>query len=71
MSDGTNKLKLEDLPDVLEVIDIQEFMKIGRDQAYALCKSEKFHTHRIGRLIKIPKQGFVEWFLGGNVQKQE
>lgn len=58
------KSQLEELPEVLEVADIQKFLDIGRNQAYDLCNSGQFYILRIGRSIKIPKQSFVNWFLG-------
>ncbi|GIO33676.1 hypothetical protein J2TS6_48170 [Paenibacillus albilobatus] len=64
------KYQLEDLPEVLEVADIQKFLDIGRNQAYDLCNSGQFYTLRIGRSIKIPKQPFVNWFLGTESKKQ-
>ncbi|MDO8226442.1 MULTISPECIES: helix-turn-helix domain-containing protein [Bacillus] len=48
----------------LDVEDVQNWLGIGRDQAYALCKSGKFHTVKIGRRIKIPTNGFMRWFNG-------
>ncbi|GIO57982.1 helix-turn-helix domain-containing protein [Paenibacillus cineris] len=64
------KSQLDDLPEVLEVTDIQKFLDIGRNQAYDLCNSGQFYTLRIGRSIKIPKPSFVNWFLGTNSEKQ-
>lgn len=60
------KSQLDNLPEVLEVADIQKFLEIGRNQAYDLCNSGQFHIVRIGRSIKIPKPSFVNWFLGTN-----
>jgi hypothetical protein len=54
-------LKLEDLPEVLDVIDIVKFLRISKNNAYDLIKARKFHSVTIGRRIKIPKQSFVKW----------
>ncbi|WP_269432486.1 hypothetical protein [Bacillus sp. FJAT-18017] len=36
-------MKTIELPEVLEVKDIQSFLGIGRSQAYTLVKSDAFH----------------------------
>lgn len=61
MIDSTEK---EKLPPVLEVSDIQRYLKIGRNQAYELCNSGQFHVVRIGRLIKISRDVFIKWLDG-------
>jgi hypothetical protein len=53
-----------ELPDVLEVKHIQEFLGIGRSQAYQLVRSSSFHVVTVGKRILIPKKSFVEWFEG-------
>jgi hypothetical protein len=53
-----------DLPDVLEVKDIQHFLGIGRSQAYQLVKSNSFHTVKVGKRILVPKKAFLYWFEG-------
>jgi len=65
------KSQLDNLPEVLEVTDIQKFLEIGRNQAYDLCNSGQFHIVRIGRSIKIPKLSFVNWFLGTNTETEK
>ncbi|OKP97732.1 DNA-binding protein [Paenibacillus sp. P46E] len=65
-----NSLSTDDLPPVLKVEDIQKFLDIGRNQAYDLCNSGQFHVVKIGRSIKIPREPFVNWFLGRNEEKQ-
>lgn len=58
----------EHIPEVLKVKDVQEILKIGRNQAYDLVNSKVFHNVRIGRLIIIPKQGLIEWLEGGFIK---
>ncbi|EST56672.1 DNA-binding protein [Brevibacillus panacihumi W25] len=60
----TNELRSDDLPEVLEVKHIQQFLGIGQVQAYDLANSGQFHVVRVGRRIKIPKKSFLEWFYG-------
>ncbi|MBT2755894.1 helix-turn-helix domain-containing protein [Mesobacillus foraminis] len=56
-----------DLPDVLEVKDIQHFLGIGRSQAYQLVKSNSFHAVKVGKRILVPKKAFLNWFEGCNM----
>lgn len=56
-----------DLPDVMEVKHVQNFLGIGRTQAYKLAKSNKFHYVTVGKRILIPKKAFLEWFENGTV----
>lgn len=56
----------EHIPDVLHVKDLQNILNIGRNQAYDLVNSKVFHHVRIGRLMLIPKRGFVAWLEGDN-----
>ncbi len=59
-------MNLNNYPDVLSVKDIQEILSIGTSKAYALAKSDAFRTVRVGPLIKIPKQSFLNWLNGSN-----
>lgn len=49
---------------VLDVIDIQEYLGISRGKAYELVNSGAFHVVKIGRLIKIPRTSFEAWLMG-------
>ena len=51
-------------PNVLDVVDIQKILGIGRRQAYELVNSNQFHVVRIGRRIKISKDVFFKWLEG-------
>ena len=52
----------EELPEVMEAKDIQQFLKISRNTAYDLIKRKEFPTLKIGRLLRIRKESFLEWF---------
>ena len=52
----------EELPEVMEVKDIQLFLKISRNTAYDLIKRKEFPTLKIGRLLRIRRNSFLEWF---------
>ncbi|KAA0565484.1 helix-turn-helix domain-containing protein [Bacillus sp. CH30_1T] len=49
---------------ILDVKDIQEYLGIGRGQAFNLANSGEFHVVRIGRRIKIPTNSFLGWLNG-------
>ncbi|MFC8685952.1 helix-turn-helix domain-containing protein [Brevibacillus porteri] len=55
---------LDEYGEVLTVEDVQKFLKIGRVQAYDLVNSGQFHIIRVGRIIKVPKSAFLQWFKG-------
>ena len=41
--------------------ELQDFLGIGRAQAYELCASEGFPSFRIGRKVLISRRGLDEW----------
>lgn len=49
------------LPLTLTPMDIKEILGISRSNAYALCNSKDFPAIRIGKLIRISKEEFIEW----------
>jgi Helix-turn-helix domain len=58
------KLTREELPEVMTVKDVREFLGIGRRQSYELMEHPPFHVARVGKLYKISKKSFIEWFDG-------
>ncbi len=57
-------MKRDDYPEALEPKHIQEILSIGRRQTYELLEDPPFHTVKVGRLYKISKKSFFEWFDG-------
>lgn len=52
----------EDLPDIMTVSDVKEFLRIGKNQAYELVNKNDFPKISIlGRTIRISKIKFLEW----------
>jgi predicted DNA-binding transcriptional regulator AlpA len=59
-------IKMEDLPEVMDVKDVMLFLGVSRNNAYKLVKGKLFRSVLIGRRIKIPKKSFVRWYMGDN-----
>ena len=50
---------------VYTVEEIMDMLGIGKNAAYELVKSGKFHCVKVGNLYRIPKNAFDKW-LNGN-----
>jgi excisionase family DNA binding protein len=57
---------IDDLPEVIEPLDLKDFLKISKTAAYELVKSKQFHVVKIGRTFKVPKKAFKIWWEGQN-----
>lgn len=60
-------MKREELPEVLQVKHIKEYLKLGNDKAYQLVISGKFNSVRVGNRFYIPREKFLKWFDGEEV----
>lgn len=56
--------RLRNLPKPMEPKDIQEFLGLSKNSTYNLIEEKQFHSVRVGKLWKIPKQSFFKWYLG-------
>ncbi len=52
----------DELPEVMTTEDIQNFLRISRNTAYDLIKRKEFPVLKFGRLIRINREKFLEWF---------
>jgi hypothetical protein len=59
-----NMHSYDDYPSVLAPEDVQEILGIGRRKVYEFLKNPPFHTVRVGKLIKVSKQVFINWLEG-------
>jgi len=57
----TQLIEWSELPLVLKVIDVQKTLSINRADAYRLTHRSDFPALRIGRSIRIPRDGFIRW----------
>lgn len=65
------KMTKDELPEVMGVNDIKEFLGIGINQAYELVNSGQFHVVRIGRVIRVSKKVFFDWLEGEGLQEDK
>ena len=54
---------VDDLPIMLKVKDLMEFLGITKGSAYELARSNKLATLRIGRCIRIPKGALIKYLI--------
>jgi len=54
------------LPPVLKVGDLAKFLGIGKSSAYELTHRQDFPVIRLGRVIRISRDGLRKW-----IEKQE
>jgi excisionase family DNA binding protein len=52
---------LNQYSDVLSITDVCNILKIGRNRAYELLKTERLHGFQLGRVWKIPKVSLEEY----------
>ena len=52
----------EELPEVMTIEELQQFLKIGRNSAYDLVNRKEFKVLRVGKSIRINKAEFLRWF---------
>lgn len=45
----------DEIPPVMNVPQLGEFLKIGRNQAYELARSDRINSIMIGKQIRIPR----------------
>ena len=52
---------LDDLPMTLRVEELMPILGIGRNTAYALVRSGRLRSIRVGRQVRIPKNALIEF----------
>lgn len=59
----SNEMFFEQLPLVLHVKDLAEYLHICKNTAYALVRSGQIRSIRIGRTYRIPREAIAEYLL--------
>lgn len=54
-------MKINDLPMVLTIKDLQKALQIGRPAAYNLARSGQLETIRIGKCIRITRKALMAY----------
>ena len=62
-------MNIADLPEVMTVKEMQEFLKVGRNKAYAIIKSGEIEALHIGSSIRVTKTAL--WNYINHVPKSE
>jgi len=57
----TARLLPDDVPAVLTVDELSKVLRIGRRQAYELVHRTTFPAFRVGRSIRVPREGLERW----------
>lgn len=57
-------MKISDYHPILKVKDIQNILRIGQRQTYALVKSSEFQKIRLGNTNLYSKELFINWLTG-------
>ena len=55
------RLLLDNYPEILTVADFQEYLNLGKSQAYEIVNREHFPKIKIKKKIIIYKENFKEW----------
>ena len=69
MANATVK-DVQELPAILTVEQLQQLLGISRVKAYELTHSKGFPVIRIGRAVRVPREGLLRWLdTSGSVEK--
>lgn len=55
----------DEIPPVMNVPQLGEFLKIGRNQAYELAKSNQIESFKVGKQIRISRHEVLK-FIGAD-----
>ena len=55
---------IDELPLVLRVEDLMPILDIGRNTAYALVRSGKIRSVKVGSHLRIPRVALIEFLSG-------
>jgi len=57
-----NNAMWDNYPEVLTAAEVAQLLRIGRNRAYELCKSQGFPAVRFGRGFRVSKTLLLEWY---------
>ena len=59
----------ESIPFVINVIDVADTLKIGRNAAYSLINTGQIKAIKIGKQYRIPRDSFIAFLKGESNQE--
>ena len=57
-------MNFESMPLVIDVVDVADTLKIGRNKAYELIQEGKLRSVKIGNQYRIPRESFIDFLMG-------
>lgn len=57
----TTLYSAEEIPAILTIPQLAEFLGIGVNQAYALARSDQLDVLHIGKLIRVPRHALLRY----------
>ncbi len=64
-------VEVTSLPTVLTVLELARVLRIGRGSAYELVRMGVVPSIRIGRLVRIPRDGLLAWIGSDNSHEDQ
>lgn len=61
------QLMFSEYPDLVNVVQLQSMLGIGRHLAYELINNGSIKALKIGHTFKIPKANVIEYIMGKNL----
>ena len=58
---SSNYHSFDEIPLTLRVEDLMSILDVGRNTAYVLVRCGKIRSIRIGKQLRIPKQGLIDY----------
>ena len=66
-----DRLLPNDTPPILTVSELCEVLRIGRRQGYELVHRDGFPSIRVGRSIRVPRQGLERWLSENKIIRSD
>lgn len=56
----------ESMPFVINVIDVADTLRIGRNAAYSLINTGRIKAVKVGKQYRVPREAFIAFVKGEN-----
>ena len=61
MEDKKDMVYMSNLPELMTVKELREYLKCSNAKAYSLVRSKGFPSFKIGNSFRIRRSEFIEW----------